>query len=84
MAKTVSIPVDHFIGNGEIPILIVGRLWGDEEDTALLILADDLTEGDALFAEALHESAGNTEADREDMIADHGSDHIISSRTMLT
>ncbi|HBO2935053.1 TPA: hypothetical protein L4R50_000047 [Pseudomonas aeruginosa] len=84
MGKTVSIPVDHFIGNGETPFLIVGRLWSAEQDTATLILANDLTEADALFAEALHESAGNTEADRHEMIADHGSDHIITSRTLLT
>jgi hypothetical protein len=84
MAKTVSIPVDHFIGNGETPVLIVGRLWSAEQDTAALILANDLTEADAFFADALHASAGNTEADRQELIADHGSDHIITSRTLLT
>ncbi|OWG38520.1 hypothetical protein CAQ69_10280 [Stutzerimonas stutzeri] len=84
MTQLVSIPAHHFIGNGDTPFLIVGRVWGDDDDTATLIMADSLPEADALFVEALHESAGNTEDDRHEMIADHGSDHIIPSRTLLT
>lgn len=84
MAQMVSIPAYHFIGNGNTPFLIVGRVWGDDDDTATLIMADNLSEAYALFVEALHESAGNTEDDRHEMIADHGSDHIITSRTLLT
>jgi len=84
MAKTVNIPQDHFIGSGDTPFLIVGRLWSAEQDTATLVLADDLTEADAIFAEALHASAGTTEAERQELIADHGCDHIITSRTLLT
>ncbi|HBP4949324.1 hypothetical protein ACM73L_30725 [Pseudomonas aeruginosa] len=84
MTQLVSIPAHHFIGNGNTPFLIVGRVWGDDDDTATLIMADSLPEADALFVEALHESAGNTEDDRHEMIADHGSDHIITSRTLLT
>lgn len=84
MAQIVSIPVHHFIGNGNTPFLIVGRVWGDDDDTATLIMADSLHEADALFVEALHECAGNTEEDRHEMIADQGSDHIITSRTLLT
>lgn len=84
MAQMVSIPVDHFIGNGDTPFLIVGRVWGDDDDTATLIMADSLPEADALFVEALHASVGNTEADRHELIADHGSDHIITSRTLLS
>lgn len=84
MTQLVSIPAHHFIGNGDTPFLIVGRVWGDDDDTATLIMADSPPEADALFVEALHESAGNTEDDRHEMIADHGSDHIITSRTLLT
>ena len=84
MTQLVSIPAHHFIGNGDTPFLIVGRVWGDDDDTATLIMADNLSEAYALFVEALHESAGNTEEERHEMIADHGSDHIITSYTPLT
>ncbi|SUE72332.1 Uncharacterised protein [Ectopseudomonas oleovorans] len=60
MTQLVSIPAHHFIGNGDTPFLIVGRVWGDDDDTATLIMADNLSEAYALFVEALHESAGNT------------------------
>ncbi|HBP6378386.1 hypothetical protein ACM8BJ_23750 [Pseudomonas aeruginosa] len=84
MAQMVSIPVYHFIGNGNTPFLIVGRVWGDDDDTATLIMADSLPEADALFVEALYESADYSDEDRQELIKVYGSDHIITSRTQLT
>jgi hypothetical protein len=80
----VSIPASHFIGNGELPCLIVGRTSNQDVDTALLILADSLVEADKIFVEALHSAAGNSEDARAELVAEHGSDHSIAERTILS
>ncbi|MFU5274923.1 hypothetical protein ACM7YY_09365 [Pseudomonas aeruginosa] len=84
MTQLVSIPAHHFIGNGDTPFLIVGRVWGDDDDTATLIMADSLPEADALFVVALYESADYSDEDRQELIEVYSSDHIITSRTLLT
>ena len=83
MANTVAIPTKHFIGSGKLPWLIVGRIPGDDDDTATLILADDECDAQALFVDALHDDADTSPEDRERLVAEHNDDHIITSSMAL-
>ncbi len=83
MSDTIQISAKHFIGSGKSPWLIIGRVPGDDDDTGYLVLADDEGQAQALFVEALHDSAEIDDDEREDLIARYDTDHFITTSQHL-
>lgn len=51
--QAVSVPRSQFIGDGSIPFLVTGRISGDDDDTAYLVLANDAGHANEIFSEQL-------------------------------
>lgn len=81
---TIQIPAHHFYGRGKFPWLVIGRVPGDDDDTGFMILADDEEGARMTFVLELHEQAGTGPNDLEEIVAEHGKDHYITSLVMLT
>lgn len=52
---TVEVCASHFIGKGSMPFLITGRICGDDDDTPLMIMADNQGDAYETFVNALTE-----------------------------
>ncbi len=83
MSNPIHIPAHHFIGSGQHPWLIIGRVPGDDDDTGFLVLADDEVQAQKTFVEALHAESGNDEDEREDLVERYETDHFITTSQML-
>lgn len=82
MTEHIPVPRHHFIGNGSKPWLVVGRVPGDDDDTAFLVLADDQGEAEATFVANLHRDYD--EEDLEHARDCYGTDHYITGSGLLT
>ena len=73
------IPRHHFIGEGRLPFLIIGRVPGDDDDTGYLVMADDESQAQSIFVEQLHDDAGNDTEERVRLTDNYKTDHFITT-----
>lgn len=83
MNQHVAVDVKHFIGAGEKAWLIVGRIPGDDDDTAYLVLADDELTAQATFEARLFEDGGVSDEARADLVARYECDVIVTTSELL-
>ncbi|HRL95517.1 MAG TPA: hypothetical protein PK873_18450 [Pseudomonas sp.] len=83
MSNPIQIPAKHFIGSGQLPWLIIGRVPGDDDDTGYLILADDEGQAQQVFVDALHADADSCDDTRAELIERYNADHFITTSQML-
>jgi len=62
MTKAIIHP-EHITGNGRFIYIVIGRIPGDDDDTAMLVAAEDTSEASDTFRAALLEEEDLT--DRE-------------------
>ena len=74
-----AIPLRHFIGEGRLPFLIIGRVPGDDDDTGYLVMADDEGQAQAVFVEQLHADADNDTEERVRLTDNYQTDHFITA-----
>lgn len=56
--QSVPVPQAHFIGDGSVPFLVTGRISGDDDDSAYLVLAHDVGHAIDVFSEELQSESG--------------------------
>lgn len=61
MADKIEIEAKRFIGEGRLPWLLCGRIHGQDDDTAVLVLADDEGLAQETFKKYLVEIASDDE-----------------------
>ncbi len=77
------IPNKHFIGEGDHPWLIAGRVPGDGTDSVRLVLADSEQQAREVFRENILKQADLNEQDIIDTAESYGSDMIYSMTLKL-
>lgn len=80
---TVSIEEKHFIGSGTKAWLIVGRIPGDDDDTAHLVLADDELLAQEAFENQMFNDGKITEEDQKNITEQYGSSIIVTTNQLL-
>lgn len=83
MAAQITVEAKNFIGSGAKAWLIVGRIPGDDDDTAYLVLADDEGIAQATFEGQLFEDGDVSEEARADLQARYGCDVIVTTSQIL-
>jgi hypothetical protein len=83
MDQHVAVEAKHFIGAGKKAWLIVGRIPGQDDDTAYLVLADDEGIAQATFEAQLFEDGDVTDEARADLEALYGCDVFVTSSQLL-
>jgi len=83
MSQYIQIETKHFIGQGEKAWLIVGRIPGDDDDTALLILADDPAAAQEIFMAQLFDDADTGEHEISYLRETYGAKVIVTDIQLL-
>lgn len=84
MSQRVSIESKHCIGNGASAWLFVGRIPGDDDDTAYLILADDESIAQASFEHQLYDDSEKGAEGQKWIVDQYGSSVIITTSQLLS
>ena len=82
-AEMIQIPSTQFIGEGQYPWLITGRIPGDEDDSVRLVLGDDLESAQKFFRSDLMAKAKLSEDEMEGISEQYGSDIIGTNALKL-
>lgn len=83
MEEFIAVPSHHFVGEGELPWLIIGRVPGDDDDTGYLVLADTQQLAEETFRHELHEDSGHDEGELEGIAEKFGDDTFFTSTQCL-
>lgn len=82
-AQQIAIEAKHFIGAGAKAWLIAGRIPGDDDDTAYLVLADDESLAQEVFEGQLYADGNVTEEDQAHLVERYSSSIIITTSQLL-
>lgn len=82
-AKQIAVEAKHFIGSGAKAWLIVGRIPGDDDDTAYLVLADDESLAQETFESQLYVDGDVNEADQAHLVERYSSSIFVTASQLL-
>ena len=83
MAAQIAVEAKNFIGSGAKAWLIVGRIPGDDDDTAYLVLADDESLAQETFQGRLFEDGDVSQEDESHLAEQYGSSIIVTTSQLL-
>lgn len=83
MAAQIAVEAKNFIGSGAKAWLIVGRIPGDDDDTAYLVLADDESQAQETFQSRLFEDGDVSQEDESHLTEQYGSSIIVTTSQLL-
>jgi len=81
--QPIQIDASHFIGQGAQAWLIVGRVPGDDDDTAKLVLADDEGSARETFRAQLFEESDVGEGEQARLERTYGESLIVTDAQRL-
>lgn len=76
MSQLIQIKTENCIGTGDKAWLVTGRIPGDDDDTARIVLADDEIQATDVFSEQLYADSGMNDEDISRVARNHDGSSI--------